>query len=206
LLTLTAREDGSSKLAEGNKWTFFPSAAFAWRIIEEKFMQPVRGLSDLKLRLSYGIAGNDPSGPYATQSTLTRVAFGFDDVPLPAYTFSRNVGNAELGWELSATQNIGLDFGLFNGRVNASVDYYDTRTSNLLLDRGLPPTTGVTTVKQNIGKTRNRGIEVALSTTNVRTQHFSWSSNITFTRNREEITELVTGSNDIGNGWFIGSP
>lgn len=206
LLTLTAREDGSSKLAEGNKWTFFPSAAFAWRIIEEKFMQQARGLSDLKLRLSYGIAGNDPSGPYATQSTLTRVAFGFDDVPLPAYTFSRNVGNAELGWELSATQNIGVDFGLFNGRVNASVDYYDTRTSNLLLDRGLPPTTGVTTVKQNIGKTRNRGLEVALSTTNVRTQNFSWSSNITFTRNREQITELVTGGNDIGNGWFIGNP
>ncbi|MBD2757055.1 TonB-dependent receptor [Spirosoma validum] len=206
LVTLTAREDGSSKLAPGNKWTFFPSAAFAWRIIEEKFMQGVKGLSDLKVRASYGIAGNDPSGPYATQTTLTRLAFGFDEVPVPAYTFSRNVGNALLGWELSNTTNIGLDFGLFNGRLNTSIDYYDTRTSDLLLDRGLPPTTGVTTVKQNIGKTRNRGIEVTLGSTNIRTPNLSWTSNVTFTKNKEEITELVTGGNDIGNGWFIGQP
>ncbi|WP_232073910.1 TonB-dependent receptor [Spirosoma aureum] len=206
LLTLTAREDGSSKLATGNKWTFFPSAAFAWRIIEEKFMQGLKGLSDLKVRVSYGVAGNDPSGPYATQTTLTRLAFGYDEVPVPAYTFSRNVGNAELGWELSNTKNIGLDFGLLNGRINTSIDYYDTRTSDLLLDRGLPPTTGVTTVKQNIGKTRNRGVEVTLGSTNIRTSNFSWTSNVTFTKNKEEITELVTGGNDIGNGWFIGSP
>ncbi|MGV3602489.1 MAG: TonB-dependent receptor [Dyadobacter fermentans] len=206
LLTLTARKDGSSKLAPGNKWTFFPSAAFAWRIIDEGFMKNVKKLSDLKLRVSYGIAGNDPSGPYATQTTLTRIAFGFDEVAYPAYTFSRNVGNAALGWELSATQNLGLDFGLFDGRINGSIDYYDTRTSDLLLDRGLPPTTGVTTVKQNIGKTRNRGIEVVLGTTNVRTRDFTWNTNLTFTKNKEEITELVTEGNDIGNGWFIGSP
>ena len=206
LLTLTAREDGSSKLAAGNKWTFFPSAAFAWRVIDEPFMRSVKGLSDLKLRASYGVAGNDPSGPYATQTTLTRVAFGYDEVPYPAYTFSRNVGNAALGWELSYTKNLGLDFGLFNGRMNASVDYYDTRTEDLLLDRGLPPTTGVTTVKQNIGKTRNRGVEVSLGSTNIRTPNLTWTSNVTFTRNKEEITELVTGGNDIGNGWFISQP
>ena len=206
LLTLTAREDGSSKLAAGNKWTFFPSAAFAWRVIDEPFMRSVKGLSDLKLRASYGVAGNDPSGPYATQTTLTRVAFGYDEVAYPAYTFSRNVGNAALGWELSYTKNLGLDFGLFNGRMNASVDYYDTRTEDLLLDRGLPPTTGVTTVKQNIGKTRNRGVEVSLGSTNIRTPNLTWTSNVTFTRNKEEITELVTGGNDIGNGWFIGQP
>lgn len=206
LLTLTARKDGSSKLAAGNKWTFFPSAAFAWRIIDEEFMKNVKTLSDLKLRVSYGVAGNDPSGPYATQTTLTRIAFGFDEVPYPAYTFSRNVGNAQLGWELSATKNLGFDFGLFDGRINAAVDYYDTRTSDLLLNRGLPPTTGVTTVKQNIGKTRNRGVEIAIASTNGRTQDFTWTSNLTFTKNKEEITELVTEGNDIGNGWFIGSP
>ncbi len=206
LVTLTARKDGSSKLAPGNKWTFFPSAAFAWRIIEEKFMQNIKGLSDLKVRVSYGVAGNDPSGPYATQTTLTRLAFGYDEVAAPAYTFSRNVGNTELGWELSNTKNLGLDFGLLNGRINTSIDYYDTRTSDLLLDRGLPPTTGVTTVKQNIGKTRNRGVEVSLGSTNVRTSDFTWTSNLTFTKNKEEITELVTGGNDIGNGWFIGYP
>ncbi|TDE15584.1 TonB-dependent receptor [Dyadobacter psychrotolerans] len=206
LLTLTARKDGSSKLAPGNKWTFFPSAAFAWRIIEEGFMQNVKALSDLKVRVSYGVAGNDPSGPYATQTTLTRVAFGFDEVALPAYTFSRNVGNAALGWELSNTANLGLDFGLLDGRISASVDLYDTRTSDLLLDRGLPPTTGVTTVKQNIGKTNNRGIEIALTSTNIRTNNLTWTSNFTFTKNQERISELVTDGNDIGNGWFIGQP
>ncbi|AYQ36286.1 TonB-dependent receptor [Runella sp. SP2] len=206
LLTLTARKDGSSKLAPGNKWTFFPSAAFAWRIIEESFMQRIKGLSDLKLRVSYGIAGNDPSGPYATQTTLARVAFGFNDIAVPAYTFSRIVGNTELAWELSDTKNVGLDVGLFNGRVQAFLDFYDTRTTDLLLNRGLPPTTGVTTVKQNIGKTRNRGVELAIGTTNIRTDNFTWNSNITFSKNREEIVELVTGGNDIGNGWFIGYP
>ncbi|PWK27671.1 TonB-linked SusC/RagA family outer membrane protein [Arcicella aurantiaca] len=206
LLTVTARQDGSSKLAEGNKWTFFPSVAFAWRAVEEDFMKNIPQISDLKLRLSYGIAGNDPSGPYATQSSLTRIAFGYDDVVAPAYTFSRNVGNAELGWELSETKNLGLDFGILEGRISGSVDYYDTKTTNLLLDRGLPPTSGVTTVKQNIGKTRNQGIEVTIGTTNIRTKNFSWNSNITFTKNNEEIVELVTGGNDIGNGWFIGQP
>ena len=206
LLTLTARKDGSSKLAPGNKWTFFPSAAFAWRIIEEGFMQNVKALSELKVRVSYGVAGNDPSGPYATQTTLTRLAFGFDEVAYPAYTFSRNVGNAALGWELSNTANIGIDFGLIKGRINGSVDFYDTRTSDLLLDRGLPPTTGVTTVKQNIGKTNNRGVEISLTSNNIRTNNFSWTSNFTFTKNKERISELVTDGNDIGNGWFIGQP
>ena len=206
LLTLTARKDGSSKLAAGNKWTFFPSAAFAWRIIEEGFMQNIKALSDLKVRVSYGVAGNDPSGPYATQTTLTRLAFGFDEVALPAYTFSRNVGNAALGWELSNTANLGVDFGLIKGRISGSVDFYDTRTSDLLLDRGLPPTTGVTTVKQNIGKTNNRGVEITLTSTNIRTNNLIWTSNFTFTKNKERISELVTDGNDIGNGWFIGQP
>lgn len=206
LLTVTARQDGSSKLAVGNKWTFFPSAAFAWRIIDENFMKNTNKLSDLKLRVSYGVAGNDPSGPYATQSTLTRIAFGYDDVAYPAYTFSRNVGNLALGWELSRTNNIGIDFGFFNNRVTGSIDYYDTKTTDLLLDRGLPPSTGVTTVKQNIGKTRNRGLEITLGSTNLRTENFTWSSYLTFTRNREEITELASGGDDIGNGWFIGHP
>ncbi|MEI6945625.1 TonB-dependent receptor [Paraflavisolibacter sp. H34] len=207
LLNLTARQDGSSKLAEGNKWTFFPSAAVAWRLSDEHFMKDVPLLSDLKLRASYGIAGNDPSGPYVTQSNLARIAFGYDEAPAPAYTFSRQVGNAALSWELTATKNFGLDLGLFQGRATATVDVYDSRTKDLLLTRGLPPTTGVTTVFQNIGKTRNRGVEVTLGTTNISSARLTWSSNVTFTRNREEIVELASGStSDIGNLWFVGQP
>ncbi len=208
LLTLTARSDGSSKLAQGHKWTFFPSAAFAWRLLEEKFMRNVNALSDLKVRVSYGIAGNDPGNSfiYSTQSQLQRLAFGWDNVNAPAYTYSRNVGNQELGWELTSTANVGLDFGILKNRITGTFDYYDARTSDLLLSRGLPPTTGVTTVVQNIGKTRNHGFEVTLQTLNIKTNNFSWSSNFTFTKNKEEFVELVTGGNDIGNGWFIGYP
>jgi TonB-linked SusC/RagA family outer membrane protein len=208
LLTLTGRTDGSSKLAQGHKWTFFPSAAFAWRIIDESFMKTVGALSDLKLRLSYGVAGNDPGNAfiYSTQSQLQRLAFGWDNVAAQAYTYSRSVGNTALGWELTTSKNIGLDFGILNNRITGSVEVYDAETDDLLLTRGLPPTTGVTTVVQNIGKTRNRGIEITLATTNIQTSQFTWTSNITFTHNKEEFVELVTGKDDIGNGWFIGHP
>jgi TonB-dependent starch-binding outer membrane protein SusC len=208
LLTLTGRGDGSSKLASGHKWTFFPSAAFAWRVIDENFMQNVNVLSDLKFRISYGIAGNDPGNAfiYSTQNQLQRLAFGWDNVNAPAYTYSRSIGNTQLGWELTSTKNIGLDFGFLKNRINGTIDFYDAETSDLLLTRGLPPTTGVTTVVQNIGKTRNRGFEVTLATTNIQNKDFSWMSNFTFTRNKEKFEELVTGQNDIGNGWFIGYP
>ena len=100
-----------------------------------------------------------------------------------------------------------LDIGLWNNRLSATIDVYDTRTSDLLLPRGLPPTTGVQTVYQNIGKTRNRGVEVSLSSTNIRSKNLTWTSSLTFAHNKEEIVSLVTeGVNDIGNGWFIGQP
>ncbi|WP_276483726.1 TonB-dependent receptor [Paraflavitalea pollutisoli] len=208
LLTLTGRADGSSKLAVGNKWTFFPSAAFAWRAIDESFLQKQNVLSDLKLRVSYGVAGNDPGNSYiySTQSQLTRMAFGWDNTPAQAYTYSRQVGNTSLGWELTTTKNLGLDFGILNNRITGAVDVYEATTKDLLLPRGLPPTTGVTTVVQNIGKTRNRGVEVSLSTVNIESRDFSWTSNFTFTHNKEEFVELVTGKDDIGNGWFLGQP
>ena len=104
-------------------------------------------------------------------------------------------------------QPLGIDMGLFNGKINATIDVYDTHTSDLLLPRGLPPTTGVQTVYQNIGKTRNRGVEVSLNSTNIKTKYFRWTSSLTYAHNKEEIVSLVTnGVNDIGNGWFIGQP
>lgn len=207
LVTLTNRADGASRLSEGNKWASFPSAAVAWRVSDEPFMERVPVLSDLKLRLSYGIAGNSAIPPYGTQSSLTRVAFAFGETGAQGFTFSPFIGNPGLGWELSATKNIGLDVGLWAGRLSAAIDVYDTRTSDLLLPRGLPPTTGVAQVYQNIGKTRNRGVEVSINSTNIRRTDLSWTSTATFTRNIEEIVSLVTeGVNDIGNGWFIGNP
>lgn len=207
LVTLTDRADGASRLSAGHKWTSFPSAAVAWRISDENFMQGVSAISNLKLRLSYGVAGNSSVPVYGTQSSLTRVAFAYGDVAAQGFTFSPQIGNPDLGWELSKTGNVGIDIGLFQNRLSASVDVYDTHTSDLLLPRGLPPTTGVTSVYQNIGKTRNRGIEVAVNSTNIRNGNLTWTSTLTFSKNKEEIVSLVTsGVNDIGNGWFIGYP
>lgn len=207
LLTLTGRSDGSSKLAPGNKWAFFPSVAAGWRISQENFMKAATAISELKLRASYGVTGNDPLGAYAIQSLLTNISFAYGDVSAPGYTFSSQIGNSALKWELSGTKNIGLDFGLFKNRISGSVDWYDTRTKDLLLPRLLPSSTGVTSVIQNIGKTRNTGIEVALNTRNIEKTNFTWSSAITFTHNKESIEQLATGGgDDIADGWFIGYP
>lgn len=207
LLSFTGRTDGSSILAQGSKWAFFPSAAAAWRVSDEAFLKNIEALNDLKLRYSYGKAGNYAVSPYSTQSGLTRVAFAWDDTSAPGYTFNRQVGNNQLGWEITGTHNIGLDLAFFNNRLSATVDYYDSRTSKLLLPRGLPPTSGVTSVIQNVGKTRNNGIEIGLNSQNIVKDNFTWSTAVSFSKNNEEIIELTSGqTSDIGNGWFVGQP
>ncbi|WP_242696004.1 TonB-dependent receptor [Desertivirga brevis] len=207
LFTFTGRTDGSSILAKGNKWAFFPSAAFAWRVKDEPFLKNVSAIDDLKLRVSYGKAGNYSVLPYSTTSTLVKVAFGWDEASAPGYTVNRRVGNDQLGWEITATTNLGLDISVLKNKLSATLDYYDSKTSDLLLPRGLPPSTGVNQVIQNIGKTRNRGIELSATSNNIKKTNFSWTSTLSFTRNKEEITELFSGvTADIGNGWFVGSP
>ena len=206
LLTLTGRADGSSRLSEGNKWAFFPSAAVAWRVGDEPFMSNVSAISEMKLRASYGVSGNDAVQPYATQAVLTRIPWGFGEDPAPGYAFSDQIGNPNLEWELSSNANIGLDLGLWGNRVYATIDVYNTYTTNLLLQRFLPQTSGASSVIQNVGETRNRGIELSLETQNVVTEDFFWQSNITFFSNNEEIVELTGEGDDIANGWFIGEP
>lgn len=206
LLTATGRTDGSSILAQGRKWAFFPSVAAAWRMVDENFMADQNTFSELKLRASYGKAGNYAVDPYSTQNSLTRVAFGWDEEQATGYTFSPRIGNYGLGWEITATTNIGIDFGFLQNRINASIDLYDSRTSDLLLERGLPPTTGVTSVIQNVGKTRNRGVEIAVNADLLQERALKWNSGLSFTSNKEEIVELVTKDDDIGNGWFISHP
>jgi TonB-linked SusC/RagA family outer membrane protein len=206
LLTLTGRGDGSSKLAAGNKWALFPSAAVAWRIIDENFMKDISAVTDLKLRVSYGRAGNYDVPVYSSQSLLSRIPFGYGETSAPGYTFANRIGNPNLGWELSNTKNIGLDFGLLDNRLTGSVDLYNTETSDLLLDRFLPLSSGVSVITQNIGKTRNKGIEVGLNGRLIDNENFKWNAGATWFMNREEIVDLGGASSDITNGWFIGSP
>jgi TonB-linked SusC/RagA family outer membrane protein len=206
LLTATGRTDGSSKLADDNKWAFFPSAALAWRVSDEDFLKDSKVISDLKLKYSYGVAGSDNIDPYSTQSSLTRIAFGYDDTSAPAYTYSPVIGNIGLTWERTKTSDFGLEAGFFKNRISATVDYYDSQTYDLLLKRSLPPSTGVTTVTQNIAKTRNKGLEVYISSKNIQGRDFQWTSNISFSRNKEKIVELAGGAqSDVANSWFVGS-
>jgi TonB-linked SusC/RagA family outer membrane protein len=206
LLTLTGRADGSSVLLKANRWSFFPSAAVAWRIIDENFMQDQHLFSDLKLRGSYGVAGNAAVKPYSTTTGLILIPYSFNDVSMLAYGFDPQNGNRNLKWELTGTLNVGVDFGLFKNRITASVDYYDSKTRDLLLLRPLPGSSGHTRIIENVGKTRNNGVEVSLRSVNVQTKDLTWSSTLTYTRNKERITDLVNGKNDVAAGLFIGSP
>ncbi len=195
LLTVTGRNDGSSKLGEGNKWAFFPSVGLGWRIIDENFMKSLTFLTDLKLRASHGVSGNDVINAYATQNSLTTTPFSYNDGNAAnAYTITPTIGNSALRWELTTTTDFGLDFGLFNNRITGSFDYYDARTNDLIFPYTLPLSTGVTTVNRNIGKTRNRGLEIGIQTQNINRNGFSWSTNFTFARNRETIEFLPNGN------------
>lgn len=206
LLMFTARADGASQLSEGNKWAFFPSVSGAWRIIEEPFMQSSNLFTDLKLRASYGVAGNSAVDPYSTESLLSRVPFSYDEEGAIGYTFGSRIGNINLGWEISKTYNLGLDFGLIRNRLVGTIDVYDTKTDDLLLNRFLPPSSGVSSIMENIGKTRNRGVELGLDAVAIDRDDVVWNVGVNWFTNKEEILELATGTDDIANGWFIGHP
>ncbi|MCB2377322.1 TonB-dependent receptor [Hymenobacter sp. BT635] len=208
LFTATNRVDGSSKLAR--KWDYFPSAALAWRLIDEPFMQGITKLTELKLRGSYGVSGNDGINAYGTQNSLTNTSFAYvDGNAAPTYTIAPLIGNRDLGWEKTYTLDLGVDFGLFDNRVTGTVDYYDAQTRDLIFPYTLPSFTGVTTVNRNIGRTRNKGLEVALTTQNLRGESLTWSTTATFAANRETIVELPNGNviaDDYRNSLIVGQP
>ena len=207
LLTLSVRADGATQFAPNHKWGYFPSTALAWRISEESFMGGTKNwLSNLKLRLSYGVAGNQAINPYQTQGSLVSTVYGFDETSGLGMR-PGELANQDLKWETTSVYNIGLDFGFFNGRINGNVELYMSKTKDLLMYRKLPITTGFQQVLANVGSTENKGIEAGLHTLNIQTKDFSWNSDFTFYLNREKITELYNGKDDdIGNKWFIGQP
>ena len=205
LLTLTGRYDGSSRLSQGKKWGFFPSVAVLWRISNENFMANQGIFSDLRLRASYGVTGNTGIDPYQTRGGLDRTNYSFGAGSGFGYrpgTFA----NPDLRWESSATANLGVDFGL-GENIAGSVEVYQTNTTDLLLERKIPITSGFDNVMENIGETRNRGWEVSLAGRLVSTNDFTWSANLILFGNREEIIDLYGNqADDIGNQWFIGEP
>ncbi|WP_273274455.1 SusC/RagA family TonB-linked outer membrane protein [Maribacter polysiphoniae] len=199
LFTFTGRYDGSSKLAEGNKWKFFPSAAFAWRASEEPFLQEVDWLNNLKLRLSYGESGNDQTvDPYSSLAFLTQSSYLFGD-DFNVGKVVAGLSNADLTWEVSKEYNFGLDFAILKNRLNFGIEVYNKKTEGSILTRQLSYVTGFGgggTVG-NFGSVRNKGVELTLNTVNVRNDNFTWRTNINFTTNDNEIIELYGGLDQI---------
>jgi len=206
LFTASARYDGSSRLAPGHKWVMFPSAALAWRINKEDFMSGNSTFSDLKLRVGYGVTGNSAIDPYKTAGNLAYARYNYGSTNVMAF-YQNEMPNPDLKWEMTRQWNTGIDFGILKGRITGVVDLYLQNTSDLLMNRQLPQVSGFNSVVYNIGKTRNKGIEVTINTQNVQKKDFTWTTNFIFAKNKEEIVELYGGkTDDTGNGWFIGQP
>ena len=190
LFTVTGRYDGSSKLAEGNKWQFFPSAAFGWRMSEEDFMKEIDWLSNLKLRLSYGESGNDNTvSPYSSMAFLGTANY-LDGDNLLKGKYVNGLSNSDLGWEISHEYNLGLDYGFFGNRINGSIDLYHKRTDNSIFARELYSLTGYSSAVGNYGSVINKGVEFSINSRNIMTNNFSWTTNLNFAKNVNKIDKI----------------
>ena len=207
LLTVSNRWDGSSKLAEGYKWAAFPSAAIGWRISEERFLEDVGFIYSLKARLSYGFTGNNNIDPYSTQ-TVANSQMYYSLGGNPALGFAPSgIVNRRLTWERTGELNFGLDYALFQGRISGALELYNKVSESLLVDRKLPLETGWGELVDNVASVRNRGIELSLRTVNIQTGDFTWITSFNFSKNNNEIVELLGGKVDQpGNLWYIGQP
>ncbi|MBN8786397.1 MAG: TonB-dependent receptor [Terrimonas sp.] len=193
LFTLTGRVDGSSKFAEGNKYGFFPSGAFAWRVSKENFMQQVHAVSDLKLRASYGVLGNQAIPPYQSLALVGPYGEGTFHAgsQTEVYTGQEPLSyvNTKLKWETTRQLDLGIDLSLFNNRISFTGDYYQKKTFDLLLSSPIPLTTGFYTTLLNIGNIENHGVDLDLRTLNT-TGQFEWTSAFNFSLNRNKITQI----------------
>jgi TonB-linked SusC/RagA family outer membrane protein len=197
--TATYRADGSSKFAPANHWSYFPSGAVSWRITNEKFMKELPVISDAKLRASYGITGNNRVSDFPYLSTITLPTgnnYSFAGSYVSGASLA-SLGNKDLKWETTAQTDIGTDIELLRGRVALTVDYYDKRTSNLLLNAALPGSTGYISAFANIGKVKNSGWEFSLNTVNMKTGGFIWSSSFNISFNKSKVLELVDGQESL---------
>ena len=204
ILTASLRADGSSLLADGHKWGYFPSVAVAWRMNEESFLKGFDELSNLKLRLSWGESGQSAIDPYQTVGLLGSSTYSFNN-DLASGLYPKTMSNKNLTWETTSVFDLGVDFGFFNNRLSGSVDVYKSYTRNVLMNRKIPSTNGYTEVMENIGKTENFGIDVALNSVNIQKKNFTWTTDFTLSHNKEKIKELASGAlRDEANSWFVG--
>lgn len=191
LITLTLRADGSSKFGSENRWGYFPSGSFAWRLTEEEWMPKSDALTNVKLRLGYGEVGNQAIDNYLYGSSMQSFPSYFGTAYRP-----EKIANPKLKWEATKQYNIGADMSLLSGHIDLTVDLYKKFTSDMLLQLSVPSYLGGSDYRDirapvaNIGRMENKGIDIALTSYNVRKKNFSWTTNLTFTLNRNMIKEL----------------
>ena len=219
LATVSFREDGSSKLAKGNKWGGFFAAALAWRISEEKFMKQFEWIDNLKLRVSMGQSGNDNVSAYQTQGQISGANYyTFGTTNVIGYV-PNNLRNMDLGWERTTEYNVGLDFAFLRSRISGTIEFYNRETNDLIMNKTVPITSGYSSVKANVGSVRNRGFEFTLNTVNIESKNFRWSTSFNIAHNKNEIIDLqykedlssrgqsLNGmQGDYANLWIIGQP
>jgi TonB-linked SusC/RagA family outer membrane protein len=210
LLTLTLRADGASVLSPGRQWHSYPAVSAGWNIYREPFLQNVKAISQLKLRVGYGQTSNQSIDPYATWGELSQVPYNFGENNVYGY-YVTTLPNKDLGWEYTKNYNVGIDFGFFNHRINGYIDYYFQKTRDVLVEVNLPRTSGVSgAMWQNVGSTENKGFEFSISAQVIkpnRKDGFGWDVNFNIYANRNKLTALNSGvSEDIGNGLFVGHP
>ncbi len=200
LFTLTGRADGSSKFGENNKFAFFPSAAVAWRVSEESFLKNSPVVSNLKIRASTGLTGNSEIPPYASLPLLSsNYATVFNDARVSG-TGVQRLANPDLRWEKTAQTDVGIELGLFKGRITVEADYYYRKTTDMLLDAPVPQTSGYGTIRKNIGSMQNKGIELGINTVNIATNDLTWTTNFNISMNRNKVLSLATPSDIFGVG------
>lgn len=207
MVTATLRSDGSSRLASGHKWHTYPAVSVGWNIAEESFMQDISQINMLKLRVGWGQTSNQAVDPYATLGRLDTRPYNFGSEYAVGYLVNQ-LPSAHLGWEFSNTTNIGLDFSLVKNRLSGTIEYYSTKTRDLLLNKGLPPTSGVSSITENVGRTENKGIELALNGTILDNDNgWTWEAGINLYANRNKLVALASGMDrNTNNWWFVGHP
>jgi TonB-linked SusC/RagA family outer membrane protein len=196
LFTATGRYDGSSKFGKNNKYAFFPSVAFAWRLSEEDFLKGNNLIDNLKIRTSIGKTGNQEIANYAYSQNLGSSNVIFVDEFYSAL-YRSSFGNPDLKWETTTQRDAGVDISFLQGRVDMTFDYYHKITSDLLLNAPIPYTSGLSSVMQNIGSVRNQGFEAALNSYNIMTEDFSWTTTLAFATNKNKIIKLGANNEDI---------
>ena len=199
LFTVTGRYDGSSRFGKNNRYAFFPSGAFAWRVSEESFMKNVHFINNLKFRTSIGATGNQEIGNYAFLQNLASTNTIFAD-NLFTTLYRSTFGNPDLKWEKTTQWDTGVDFSLFDQRIDIVADYYYKKTTDLLLSAPIPNTSGLNTIMRNIGSVENKGVELTLTTHNVRTKDFNWTTSFMFNKNKNKVLKLGENDEDIFAG------